>query len=67
MLEPLYEIALNYKSEPVLWLYMGLSTGVFECGATLAFTYFIKKLRHASWKETVGFGAGFGAVEAFLV
>ncbi len=61
------EILPRFFSEPVLWLYMGLLTGVFECGAVLAFTYFIKKLRHADWKEAVGFGAGFGAVEAFLV
>ncbi len=57
----------RFFSEPVLWLYIGLLTGVFECGAALAFTYFIKKLRYANWKEAVGFGAGFGAVEALLL
>jgi len=56
----------KYIAEPLLWLYTGLLTGVFECGATLAFAY-IKRIRSASYKEIVAFGLGFGAVEAFLV
>jgi len=50
-----------------LWLYEGLLTGVFECGVVLAFAYFIRRIRQADWQEAVGFGAGFGAVEAFLL
>lgn len=56
----------RYLSEPALWIYIGLLTGVFECGATLAFAH-IKRIRSAKWKEAVGFGLGFGAVEALLV
>lgn len=56
----------KYIAEPLLWLYTGLLTGVFECGATLVFAY-IKKIRSANYKGVVAFGLGFGAVEAFLV
>jgi uncharacterized membrane protein YhfC len=60
------EILPRYLAEPLLWLYIGLLTGVFECGATLAFAY-IRTIRSADYKEVVGFGLGFGGVEAFLV
>jgi len=53
-------------AEPVLWIYIGLLTGIFECGATLGFAY-IQKIRKADWNQSVGFGVGFGAVEALLV
>lgn|GEM_PF-972251 len=53
-------------AEPVLWIYIGLLTGIFECGATLGFAY-IQKIRKANWNQSVGFGVGFGAVEALLV
>ena len=53
-------------AEPVLWIYIGLLTGIFECGATLGFAY-IQKIRKANWNQSVGFGAGFGAIEALLV
>jgi len=60
------DIFPKYLAEPLLWLYIGLLTGVFECGATLAFAY-IKRIRSADYKGVVAFGLGFGAVEAFLV
>ncbi len=41
-------------------------TGIFECGVTLGFAS-IRKIRAARWKEAVGFGLGFGAIEAFWV
>jgi len=53
-------------AEPVLWIYIGLLTGIFECGATLGFAY-IQKIRKANWNQSVGFGVGFGAVGALLV
>jgi len=56
----------KYASEPILWLYVGLLTGIFECGATLCFAY-IRRIRTANWKQVVGFGLGFGAFEALLV
>jgi uncharacterized membrane protein YhfC len=60
------EILPGYLAEPLLWVYIGLLTGIFECGATLAFAY-IRRIRSADYKDIVGFGLGFGAVEAFLV
>jgi len=56
----------RYFSEPILWLYIGLLTGIFECGATLGIAH-IKRIRTADWREATGFGLGFGAVEAFLL
>ena len=56
----------GYFSEPILWLYIGLLTGIFECGATLGFAH-IRRIRTVNWREAVGFGLGFGAIEAFLL
>ena len=58
---------LRYLADPALWLYEGLLTGIFECGVVLAFAYLIGGIRQANWQEAVGFGAGFGAVEAFFL
>ncbi|MEW6403271.1 MAG: YhfC family glutamic-type intramembrane protease [Chloroflexota bacterium] len=60
------DILPRYLSEPVLWIYIGLLTGIFEGGAALGFA-FIRKIRTASWREVIGFGLGFGALEAFLL
>lgn len=51
---------------PAGWLYTGLLTGVFECGATWVF---VKKtrVREADPAQAVAFGLGFGAIEALLV
>ncbi len=70
---PLNEPILNFlKSElpanlsgPFSWVYIGLLTGVFECGMVLGFGYLLKGLKGANWQESVGFGIGFGAFEAF--
>jgi uncharacterized membrane protein YhfC len=56
----------RWFSEPVLWIYIGLLTGVFESGAVLGFA-FLRRMRTAGWKESVGFGLGFGAIEALWV
>jgi uncharacterized membrane protein YhfC len=53
-------------AEPVLWIYIGLLTGIFECGATLGFAY-IHRIRKSDWSQAVGFGVGFGAIEALVV
>ncbi len=52
---------------PLSWSYIGLLTGIFECGIVLGFVYLLKGLKKANWKESVGFGIGFGALEAFLL
>jgi len=49
-----------------LGAYVGLRTGIFECGFTyLAFRR--SKLREATLDEATAFGIGFGATEAFLL
>lgn len=67
--------ALNSWAETALgltgWLiitgaYVGLRTGLFECGFT--YLFFSKtKLRDMSLNEAVAFGVGFGAFEAILI
>jgi uncharacterized membrane protein YhfC len=54
-------------AEPLLWLYVGLLTGVFESGVSLCVVYLIKRIRTSSWREAVGYGLGFGAAEAMLL
>lgn len=56
-----------YLSEPLAWIYIGILTGVFECGTILLFLYAFKRLQRQTWNEAVGFGLGFGAFEALLV
>jgi uncharacterized membrane protein YhfC len=63
----LRDISPKYISEPLLWLYIGLLTGVFECGVSYVFIYRIQRLRIASWSESIGYGLGFGATEALLL
>jgi uncharacterized membrane protein YhfC len=59
--------APDYISEPLLWLLVGLLTGVCECGISLAFVYWLRRIRSASWSEAIGYGLGFGATEAVLL
>lgn len=53
-------------AEPLFWLYVGLLTGIFEVGITLAVVRFTR-LRRAETGEAVAFGVGFGATEAVVV
>lgn len=55
-----------WASRPALWLYIGLLTGVFECGITLLFVT-RTRLKVAEWDEAMAFGVGFGAMEAFFL
>ncbi len=41
-------------------------TGVFECGITLVFCL-IKRVKETDFNGSVGFGIGFGGIEAFLL
>lgn len=54
-------------SGSVSWIYVGLLTGVFECGIALLFVLNIEKLYDANWASALAFGVGFGAAEAFLL
>lgn len=56
-----------YLSEPLAWIYIGILTGVFECGMILLFLYVFKRLREQRWSEAIGLGLGFGAFEALLL
>jgi len=50
----------------ILGVYVGLRTGLFECGFT--FLVFSKtRLRKANLEEATAFGVGFGAFEAILL
>jgi uncharacterized membrane protein YhfC len=60
-------VAPAYISEPLLWLFIGLLTGVFECGISLVIITRLRRMRTASWSEALGFGLGFGAMEALLL
>jgi uncharacterized membrane protein YhfC len=53
-------------SEPILWLYTGLLTGIFECGIALLFSL-NHRLKKSNWQEAVGYGIGFGSIEALLL
>jgi uncharacterized membrane protein YhfC len=53
-------------SAPVFWMYIGLLTGIFECGVALLFVK-RTRLKGAGWDTAVAFGIGFGAIEAFLL
>ena len=52
---------------PVSWIYVGLLTGIFECGMILLSIYLVKSLRKATWDEANAYGIGFGAIEAFIL
>ncbi len=50
----------------ILYVYVGLLTGIFEVGIVwLVMRY--TRLGQAHWKQALGFGIGFGAVEALLL
>jgi len=62
----LLRVAGESLGKPLYWAYIGLLTGVFECGITLLFIA-RSKLRDADWERSFAFGMGFGAIEAFVL
>lgn len=54
-------------SRPFSWTYIGLLTGIFECGIALAFVLKFDVLHQATWVDILAFGIGFGAFEAFAL
>lgn len=54
-------------SGPTIWIYIGSLTSIFECGISLFFVLFIPTLLNANWQNMIGFGIGFGAVEAIIL
>ena len=51
---------------PLFWLYVGLLTGVFECGFVLLLTRW-PRIGAYDFDRATAFGVGFGAVEALLL
>jgi uncharacterized membrane protein YhfC len=66
VLRGLEDLLGKSASGPAFWLYVGLLTGIFECGVAL---WLVRRtrLRNAGWNEAAAFGAGFGATEALLL
>lgn len=56
----------EHLAEPLFWLYVGLLTGIFEVGGTMAVVR-LTRLRYANHSEALAFGVGFGAAEAVAV
>jgi uncharacterized membrane protein YhfC len=54
-------------SGPIMWAYIGLLTGIFECGIILLFVVLIPSFSSANWPETIGFGIAYGAAEAIIL
>lgn len=54
-------------SSPLCWSYIGLLTGIFECGIALVFVLKFDILYQATWTEMLAFGIGFGAIEALVL
>ncbi|MEN4097365.1 MAG: YhfC family glutamic-type intramembrane protease [Methanobacteriaceae archaeon] len=54
-------------SGPISWGYIGLLTGIFECGIALAFVLKFDILYQAGWVDILAFGVGFGAIEALIL
>jgi len=53
-------------ADPAFWCYVGLLTGIFECGIFLVAARLIKR-KQWSWREAVSLGVGFGAIEAMAM
>jgi hypothetical protein len=64
--QALYGFLPSSLAGPLLWLYIGLLTGIFECGGVLLIAS-KTKLKEMHWIEAVAFGIGFGAIEAMLL
>lgn len=62
----LEQLLPKIASDPLYWIYVGLLTGVFECGIALIWV-FKTRLRRANWDAAVAFGIGFGAIEALVL
>ena len=52
---------------PVLWVYIGLLTGIFECGLLYLILRFLPFFRNYGSNDALLFGIAFGAVEALLL
>lgn len=53
-------------ADPLFWLYVGLLTGIFECGL-IYLVFRFTRLKTISLDNAYGFGYGFGCIEAILL
>jgi uncharacterized membrane protein YhfC len=58
--------AAGKAGQPLFWIYVGLLTGIFECGFALLLVW-RTRLKEATWSEAYAFGTAFGAVEAIAL
>ena len=57
----------RHPPEALVWLAVGLLTGVCEVGTAAGLARAVQSLRRASYYDAVAFGVGFGAFEAAVV
>jgi uncharacterized membrane protein YhfC len=62
----LHRFLLPELANPLFWIYVGLLTGIFECGLIWLIFRF-SRLGNASLSSSYGFGYGFGCIEAILL
>jgi uncharacterized membrane protein YhfC len=63
---PTMQFFYRHSNNPLIWLYIGVLTGMFECAVPLLLIA-KTRLRQADWNQAVAFGIGFGGIEAFLM
>jgi uncharacterized membrane protein YhfC len=56
----------KFWADSAFWCYVGLLTGIFECGIFLLVAPLIRR-RQWRWGEAMSLGVGFGAIEALGV
>ncbi|MCD6472702.1 YhfC family intramembrane metalloprotease [Candidatus Aerophobetes bacterium] len=66
LLNLLLSVLGNSFGNLIFWIYVGLLTGIFECGITYLFIKY-SKMRKYNYNQAVSFGIGFGSVEAILL
>jgi len=63
----LYASLTTGVADPILWIYTGLLTGIFECLVVYVLIKNRSMIVKSGWNEAVGFGIGFGSIEAILL
>ena len=56
----------QFLSKSLGWLVVGLYTGIFEC-IPIYLILRMQRFKKITWSQSVGFGIGFGAIEALLI
>jgi uncharacterized membrane protein YhfC len=68
--QPVYDALFTTFTDkiagPLMWVYVGSLTGIFEVALVYLFLK-VTRWGRASWKQALAFGIGFGSVEALLL